>query len=76
MPAHLKASLIGSLVTIPITHGGLNLGTMEVPGACFLHSTPPQGGVIDIYTYIKGYQLFLIIVKYELYFVWHKVVSL
>jgi secondary thiamine-phosphate synthase enzyme len=29
MPAHLKASLIGSSVTIPITHGQLNLGTWQ-----------------------------------------------
>jgi secondary thiamine-phosphate synthase enzyme len=29
MPAHLKASIIGSSVTIPITHGRLNLGTWQ-----------------------------------------------
>jgi secondary thiamine-phosphate synthase enzyme len=29
MPAHLKASLIGSSVTVPITHGRLNLGTWQ-----------------------------------------------
>jgi secondary thiamine-phosphate synthase enzyme len=29
MPAHLKASLIGSSVTIPITGGRLNLGTWQ-----------------------------------------------
>ena len=29
MPAHLKASLIGSTLTIPITHGRLNLGTWQ-----------------------------------------------
>ena len=29
MPAHLKASLVGSSVTIPITHGRLNLGTWQ-----------------------------------------------
>jgi secondary thiamine-phosphate synthase enzyme len=29
MPAHLKASLIGSSVTIPITNGRLNLGTWQ-----------------------------------------------
>jgi len=29
MPAHLKASLIGHSVTIPITHGKLNLGTWQ-----------------------------------------------
>ena len=29
MPAHLKASIIGSSVTIPITNGQLNLGTWQ-----------------------------------------------
>ena len=29
MPAHLKASLMGSSVTIPITNGRLNLGTWQ-----------------------------------------------
>jgi secondary thiamine-phosphate synthase enzyme len=29
MPAHIKASLLGSSVTIPITHGALNLGLWQ-----------------------------------------------
>ena len=29
MPAHLKSSVIGSEITIPITHGRLNLGTWQ-----------------------------------------------
>ncbi|RUO72156.1 hypothetical protein CWI80_10165 [Pseudidiomarina sediminum] len=29
MPAHLKASLLGSSVTIPVTQGRLNLGTWQ-----------------------------------------------
>lgn len=29
MPAHIKSSLMGSSVTIPITDGGLNLGTWQ-----------------------------------------------
>ncbi|MEN8156577.1 MAG: secondary thiamine-phosphate synthase enzyme YjbQ [Bacteroidota bacterium] len=29
MPAHLKASIIGNSVTIPITNGQLNLGTWQ-----------------------------------------------
>jgi secondary thiamine-phosphate synthase enzyme len=29
MPAHIKAVLIGSSVTIPITHGAFNLGTWQ-----------------------------------------------
>jgi secondary thiamine-phosphate synthase enzyme len=29
MPAHIKASLLGSSVSIPISHGRLNLGTWQ-----------------------------------------------
>ena len=29
MPAHIKASLLGNALTIPITHGRLNLGTWQ-----------------------------------------------
>ncbi len=29
MPAHIKASLLGSSVTLPVTHGELNLGTWQ-----------------------------------------------
>lgn len=29
MPAHLKSSILGSSVTIPITNGNLNLGTWQ-----------------------------------------------
>jgi secondary thiamine-phosphate synthase enzyme len=29
MPAHIKAALVGTSVTIPITDGGLNLGTWQ-----------------------------------------------
>ncbi len=29
MPAHIKASLLGSAVQIPVTHGSLNLGTWQ-----------------------------------------------
>lgn len=29
MPAHIKASLLGSSITIPITNGRLNLGTWQ-----------------------------------------------
>jgi secondary thiamine-phosphate synthase enzyme len=29
MPAHIKSSLLGSAVTIPITNGSLNLGTWQ-----------------------------------------------
>jgi secondary thiamine-phosphate synthase enzyme len=29
MPAHIKASVIGSGLTIPVTNGNLNLGTWQ-----------------------------------------------
>ncbi len=29
MPAHIKASVLGSSLTIPITNGELNLGTWQ-----------------------------------------------
>jgi secondary thiamine-phosphate synthase enzyme len=29
MPAHLKASIIGQTITVPITNGMLNLGTWQ-----------------------------------------------
>lgn len=29
MPAHLKSSVIGAEITVPITHGKLNLGTWQ-----------------------------------------------
>jgi secondary thiamine-phosphate synthase enzyme len=29
MPAHIKSSLLGAALTIPITHGRLNLGTWQ-----------------------------------------------
>jgi secondary thiamine-phosphate synthase enzyme len=38
MPAHLKASLIGNSVTVPITHGRLNLGTWQGIYLCELRN--------------------------------------
>ncbi len=29
MPAHIKASLLGNAITVPVTHGRLNLGTWQ-----------------------------------------------
>ncbi|MEC9319292.1 MAG: YjbQ family protein, partial [Pseudomonadota bacterium] len=29
MPAHLKSSILGASVTIPLTHGRLNMGTWQ-----------------------------------------------
>lgn len=40
MPAHVKSSLFGASVTIPITRGRLNLGTWQV-----------KAGVIDVVSF-------------------------
>lgn len=42
MPAHLKASLLGSSVSIPVTHGRLNLGTWQGIYLCE-HRERPAG---------------------------------
>lgn len=42
MPAHLKASLVGFNVTIPITNGALNLGTWQGIYLCEFRN---RGGV-------------------------------
>jgi hypothetical protein len=31
MPAHVKSSMFGASVTLPVTNGRLNLGTWQVP---------------------------------------------
>ena len=49
MPAHLKASLIGSSVTIPITRGRLNLGTWQGIYLCeFRKNGGPRTLVITV----------------------------
>lgn len=49
MPAHLKASLIGSSVSIPISHGRLNLGTWQGIYLCeFRNHGGPRRLVITI----------------------------
>ncbi|RAW02930.1 secondary thiamine-phosphate synthase enzyme YjbQ [Pseudochryseolinea flava] len=45
MPAHIKASLLGSSVTIPITNGELNLGTWQ---GIYLCEHRDHGGNRDI----------------------------
>lgn len=51
MPAHLKASIVGSSVSIPITDGKLNLGTWQGIYLCEFRN---RGGsrriVVTIYT--------------------------
>lgn len=50
MPAHIKAALIGSSVTIPITNGALNLGTWQGIYLCeFRNHAGPRKLVLTIY---------------------------
>ena len=40
MPAHIKASFVGSSITIPITNGQLNLGTWQGIYLCEFRNAP------------------------------------
>lgn len=42
MPAHIKASILGSSVTVPVRDGGLNAGTWQRVYLCEhrIHSGP------------------------------------
>lgn len=51
MPAHLKAALLGSSVTIPITQGGLNLGTWQ---GIYLGEHRDHGGSRKLVVTITG----------------------
>lgn len=51
MPAHAKASIIGQSVTIPITNGGLNLGTWQ---GIYLCEFRDCGGARKIVVTIAG----------------------
>lgn len=51
MPAHLKASILGSSVTIPITQGQLNLGTWQ---GIYLCEHRNQGGARRLVVTIQG----------------------
>lgn len=51
MPAHIKASLLGSSVTIPITNGRLNLGTWQ---GIYLCEHRNYGGARNIVVTING----------------------
>lgn len=49
MPAHIKSSLIGQSVTIPITNGKLNLGTWQGIYLCeFRNHGGPRSVVITV----------------------------
>ena len=51
MPAHIKASLLGNSVTIPITNGRLNLGTWQ---GIYLCEHRNYGGARKIVVTING----------------------
>jgi secondary thiamine-phosphate synthase enzyme len=51
MPAHLKSSILGSSVNIPITHGQFNLGTWQ---GIYLCEHRNQGGPRKIVITISG----------------------
>jgi len=51
MPAHIKASLLGSSVTIPITNGRLNLGIWQ---GIYLCEHRNYGGARNIVVTING----------------------
>lgn len=51
MPAHLKASILGSSVTIPISNGQLNMGTWQ---GIYLCEHRNQGGARSLVVTIQG----------------------
>ncbi|MBI9009656.1 MAG: YjbQ family protein [Tenericutes bacterium] len=51
MPAHIKASLLGNSVTVPITNGGFNLGTWQ---GVYLGEHRNNGGSRRIVVTING----------------------
>ena len=51
MPAHLKASLLGSSVTLPLTNGRLNLGTWQ---GVYLGEHRDRGGSREIVITVIG----------------------
>ncbi len=51
MPAHLKASIIGSTLTLPVTRGRLNLGTWQGIYFCeFRNYGGPRTLVLTLYS--------------------------
>jgi len=51
MPAHIKASTIGSTLIIPITHGALNTGTWQ---GIYLGEHRDQGGSRSLVVTLQG----------------------
>ena len=51
MPAHLKSSIVGNSVTIPITNGRMNLGTWQGIYLCeYRNHGGPRKIVLTLYT--------------------------
>ena len=46
MPAHIKSSLVGTSLTIPITNGALNLGTWQGIYLCEFRNRPHQRKIV------------------------------
>jgi secondary thiamine-phosphate synthase enzyme len=51
MPAHIKASLLGNSVTVPISEGRLNMGTWQ---GIYLCEHRNHGGAREIIATISG----------------------
>ena len=51
MPAHLKASILGSSVTVPITDGHFNMGTWQ---GIYLCEHREHGGMRNLVITIQG----------------------
>ena len=51
MPAHLKSSILGSSINIPITNGSLNLGTWQ---GIYMCEHRDRGGSRNIVATING----------------------
>jgi len=51
MPAHLKSSILGSSLTVPVTHGRLNLGTWQ---GLYLCEHRDHGGARTLVLTLQG----------------------
>ena len=51
MPAHLKSSILGSSVTVPVTDGGLNMGTWQ---GLYLCEHRDHGGARTLVLTLQG----------------------
>ncbi|RUO67108.1 secondary thiamine-phosphate synthase enzyme YjbQ [Idiomarina ramblicola] len=51
MPAHLKSSILGSSLTVPVTNGGLNMGTWQ---GIYLCEHRDHGGARTLVLTLQG----------------------